>query len=144
MPRSDRYPEAVQFGHPQGTGVTTDTPGTIDYRLDRRRRLRAYRQGELDREEICDAQRELMRVAVDCSMAARTPCPICDGRTLRHVRFVFGPRLPSGGRCISSEAELRRLADRAGDHRCYLVEVCTACRWNHLLSTFLLRSRRSA
>jgi hypothetical protein len=134
----------VQLGHPEAAGVATETPGTIDYRLDRRRRLRAYRRGEIDREEICDAQRELMRVARECSVAARTACPVCEERTLRHVRYVFGPRLPSGGRCISSEAELRRLAERAGDHRCYLVEVCTECRWNHLLSTFLLRPRRSA
>lgn len=143
-PRRDRYPGTVQFVQPEGSGTSTGPSGTIDYRLDRRRTLRAYRKGELDRAEICDAQLELMRVANDCSEAARTACPVCEERTLRLVRYVFGPRLPRGGRCVSSEAELRRLAARPGEYRCYLVEVCRRCRWNHLLSTFLLRPLRSA
>lgn len=132
------FPQANASGRPG------DTPGTVDYRLDRRRLLRAVRAGEVDREEVCDAQIELMRVGRDYSRSASTPCPICGERTLKHVRFVFGPRLPAQGRCISSNKELARLAERAGEYRCYLVEVCIGCRWNHLLSTYLLAPRKSA
>jgi len=86
----------------------------------------------------------LLRVAREYSLAARTPCPICGERTLRNVRYVFGPRLPNGGRAIGSKAELERLAAKPGEHRCFLVEVCTQCRWNHLLSASVLGVRRSA
>ena len=102
------------------------------------------RAGEVDREEVCDAQIELMRVGRDYSRAASKPCPICGERTLKNVRFVFGPRLPSQGRCVTSAKEMQQLAERAGEHRCYLVEVCIGCRWNHLLSSYLLGPRKSA
>ena len=133
----------VQFPQAKGSGRPGSTPGTVDYRLDRRRVLRAFRAGEVDREEICDAQLELMRVGRDYSKAASTPCPICNERTLKYVNFVFGPRLPAAGRCISSTKELQRLAERPGDYRCYQVEVCISCRWNHLLSSYLLATKSS-
>ena len=140
----DRYPDGVQFPDASGRGRPGGAPGMIDYRLDRRRTLRAFRSGELDRQEICDAQIELMRVGRDYSKAATTPCPVCEERTLRHVRFVFGPRLPPAGRCVTSAKELERLAQKAADYRCYLVEVCIGCRWNHLLSSYLLTSKKTA
>jgi len=118
--------------------------GRVDYRLDRRRTLRALRAGEVSREDVCDAQSELLRVGRECSTAARTACPVCDERALRRVRFVFGPRLPSGGRAITSQAELERLATKAGEHRCFEVEVCLECRWNHLLATYVLRPRSAS
>lgn len=144
MARVDHYPVAVQFLQADGAGRPGSAPGTVDYRLDRRRLLRAVRAGEVDREEVCDAQIELLRVGKEYSRAAGTPCPICAERTLRHVRFVFGPRLPAAGRCITSTKELERLGERSGEYRCYLVEVCVSCRWNHLLSSYLLGTRRSA
>jgi hypothetical protein len=134
----------VHFAQSKGAGRPGDSPGTVDYRLDRRRLLRAVRAGEVDREEVCDAQIELMRVGREYSHAASAPCPICAERSLRHVRFVFGPRLPSSGRCITSTKELKRLGERAGEYRCYLVEVCIGCRWNHLLSSYLLGPRKTA
>lgn len=129
----------VSFLQPVEGGRPGAMPGTIDYRLDRRRVLRALRDGRVDRSELCDAQAELIRVAKEFSTAAPTPCPVCELRELRHVRYVFGPRLPAGGRCINSAKELDRLASKAGQFRCYLIEVCVDCRWNHLLTTFLLR-----
>jgi len=134
----------VQFPQSRGHGRPGAHPGTVDYRLDRRRLLRAVRAGEVDREEVCDAQLELLRVGRDYSTAAPTPCPLCATRKLRHVRFVFGPRLPKEGRAINSKRELERLSQRTGEYRCYLVEVCMSCRWNHLLSASPLGAQRSA
>ena len=119
-------------------GVEADTPGEIDYRLARRARIDGYRKGRLARQDVCDAQVELLRNAVQCSRPTRRRCPICDARPLVLVTYVFGPRLPPSGRCITSMAELRRLARRSGDHAAYEVEVCTSCRWNHLHRTYLL------
>ena len=134
----------MEFLEPKGKGRPGRVPGSIDYRLTRNRVLRSFRAGEVGEDEICDAQSELLRVAGSCSEPAPERCPVCADRTLRIVRFVFGPRLPSGGRAVSSEIELRRLAARSGEHRCYVVEVCTGCRWNHLRSSALLDDERSA
>lgn len=123
---------------PDQPGKPGPSPGSVDYRLNRRRAVRALRDGSLSREEACDAQLELMRVAQNFSKAARGPCPACAKRELRHVRYVFGPRLPKGGRCVQSDAEIERIAAKAGEFRCFLIEVCRSCRWNHLLSTSIL------
>lgn len=134
----------VDFLDPQAKGRPGTSPGSIDYRLTRSRVLRQFRAGELTETDICDAQRELMRVAHGCSVAARTPCPVCGQRGLKIVRFVFGPRMPAGGRAVASEPELARLSSKSGEHRCYVVEVCVDCRWNHLQSTYVLGAERSA
>ncbi|MBK7320924.1 MAG: DUF5318 family protein [Candidatus Microthrix sp.] len=62
------------------------------------------------------------------------------GSGLRLVRYVFGPRLPSGGRAVASAKGNEPIGRRKGDFRCYVIEVCTACAWNHLLRTFSCHS----
>lgn len=119
-------------------GADDGVPGEIDYRLARRARIDDYRAGRLARHEVCDAQPELLRNAVQCSRRTRRVCPICADQDLVVVTYVFGPRLPSAGRCVTSSAELRALAARRGSFAAYEVEVCTGCRWNHLSRTYLL------
>lgn len=118
------------------TGETR--PGEVDYRLARGARLTAFRTGRLSRMEVCDAQTELMRNANACGKATRRKCPVCDHRHLVDVTYVFGPRLPRSGRCITSTRELVTLAERAGKFEAYVVEVCTQCRWNHLTRAYPL------
>jgi hypothetical protein len=115
------------------------SPGEIDYRLARRRTLAAYRAGHLARHEICDAHPELRRAGAEVGTATRQRCPVCDDALLVNVTYVFGPRLPAFGRCITSTNELRRLAARKGEHTAYVVEVCPDCAWNHLVRAYLLR-----
>jgi len=134
----------MEFLQPRAKGRPGTSPGSVDYRLARKRVLRGLRSGDADPADFCDAQRELLRVALACSEHSDEPCPVCKEPDLRIVRFVFGPRLPKGGLCVTSKGELRRLADRSGEHRCFVVEVCPSCRWNHLLSTYLLGAERSA
>jgi len=92
--------------------------GRIEYRLMRESILRDYRRGRLGRLDVCDAQSELMRVAKNLGRATDTDCPICEQA---HVRV-----LPKSSR---KDAEVL----------CYLVEVCTECAWNHLVSVFAPR-----
>jgi len=113
-------------------------PGEIDYRLERQRILAAYRSGAQSGLAVCDAQVELLRNAEHCGTMTDEPCPICAEQELRHVTYVFGSRLPSGGRCISSPAELARLSKRKSPYSAYVVEVCIDCGWNHLVRSFLL------
>ena len=127
-------PESIRGG---------DAPGEIDYRLARQSVLSEYRKGRLARHEVCDAHPELVRAARECGDETRMTCPVCEEVNVVLVSYVFGPRLPAFGRCITSKAELRKIARRSGTFSCYVVEVCPSCSWNHLARTFLLNPARS-
>ena len=71
-------------------------------------------------------------------MPVSRPCPICDEADLVLVTYVFGPRLPAGGRCMSKKNELAAVAKRSGTFTGYVVEVCISCWWNHLMRSFLI------
>lgn len=136
----------LQSGYPFGvTSIPETSPslddvtglGQVEYRLARDQSVREYQRGRLSRNDICDAQTELLRVATNLGRETEIDCPICESERLRHVIFAFGPTLPAGGRAISSTRELRQLARslRSGV-AFYVVEVCLGCRWNHLVRMF--------
>lgn len=114
---------------PAAGGVAAD----IDYRLLREATLRAWRRGEVSLDQVCDAQRELLRNAEFCGTATEEPCPVCETQKLVQVTYVFGPRLPSHGRCVTTVKEMARLEARKSPGTGYVVEVCTGCGWNHLI-----------
>lgn len=119
--------------------------GTIDYRLARQAVIDQFRRGRLAQHEVCDAHPELRRAAAQVAEPTRQVCPICADAHVVLVSYVFGPRLPSHGRCITSRRELAdfaRKARRGGEYACYVVEVCPECWWNHLARTFLLGGDR--
>ena len=121
-----------------GSAPAPDRAGVIDYRLAREAVITDYREGRLGLEDVCDAHPELRRAARACSEPTTDGCPICEDAEVVHVTYVFGPRLPSHGRCVSTPAELARLARRRGTFTAYVVEVCPSCSWNHLARTFEL------
>ena len=124
-------------------GPLSSAPGEIDYRLARQSVLSEYRKGRLARHDVCDAHPELVRAAAKCGEPTRQRCPICEDADLVHVSYVFGPRLPAHGRCITRRSELRAIAKRSGEFACYVIEVCPACSWNHMARTYLLTSAKS-
>ena len=105
----------------------------VDYQLARQATLDLWRRGDLSRSKICDAQPMLLRNAIECGTRTEEVCPVCVSDQLAHVTYVFGARLPSHGRCISTENELVRLNTRKSCLSAYVVEVCTSCAWNHLV-----------
>jgi hypothetical protein len=111
------------------------TSARVEYRLMRESVIREYRRGRLGRLDICDAQPELLRVARNLGRQTSTECPICEEAQLVHVSFAFGPHLPSSGRALAP-GELGKLTRHRAELACYVVEVCTACSWNHLLRNF--------
>lgn len=119
-------------------GAGGDGPGEIDYRLARHALVSEYRKGRLAKHEVCDAHPELLRAAREVGDPTKLVCPICADEKVVLVSYVFGPRLPAFGRCVTSKAELRKLANRSGSFSCYVVEVCPGCAWNHLARTFVL------
>jgi hypothetical protein len=125
-------PQSLQRA-PSGDGA-----GHIDYQLARRHLVNEYKRGRLSRRDVCDAHPELLRAARNMGEVTARACPICEEDDVVLVTFVFGPRLPAHGRCVGSREELAKLAGRSGERVCYVVEVCPACSWNHLLRTFAL------
>lgn len=134
----------MAFGPGAIRGADQRTPGEIDYRLARQSVISEYRKGRLAQHEVCDAHPELMRAARECSEPTSRLCPICEGHHLVLVTYVFGPRLPKHGRCITDRRELQSLRRRSGDLAAYVVEVCPECAWNHLARTFMLNPATSA
>ncbi len=118
--------------------------GEIDYRLARQALIAQYRGGRLARNEVCDAHPELRRNASNLGLATDRPCPICDATDLVLLTYVFGPRLPKSGRCLSTKGELAKIARRKGDFTGYVVEVCTGCWWNHLMRSFPIAGRSTS
>jgi len=111
--------------------------GTVDYRLARHGVLSEYRKGRLARHEVCDAHPELLRVARDYTdETTQLDCPICEEVKLVLVSYVFGSYLGPAGRAVKDKLELARVTRRKGTYRCYVVEVCPGCGWNHLLRAF--------
>ncbi len=79
------------------------------------------------------------------SDTASTRQALTDSRSgLVEVTYVFGSRLPKHGRCVTTRAEMQRLQHRISVSTGYVVEVCTACGWNHLVRRFTLGGKRSA
>ena len=111
---------------------TSPTGGRVEYLLARNAVIREYRKGRLSRLDVCDAHPELLRAARNLGRPMGQQCPICEQWDLVDVTFVFGSRLPSGGRCVATEAELTRYWRRKEPVVCYVIEVCTDCSWNHL------------
>ncbi len=66
---------------------------------------------------------------------------MCAETSLVHVTYVFGDSLRQlSGRVWPSDglADLHRSVEECA---CYVVEVCTACLWNHLTQCYLLGRR---
>ena len=120
---------SVKMGLAQAIGGVAG----IDYRLMREMTLAGWREGRVSVSELCDAQPELRRNAEFCGRPSESPCPVCSAAGLVEVTYVFGPRLPRHGRCVTSDKEMTRLNARKQQSVGYVVEVCTDCGWNHLM-----------
>ncbi|WP_419918458.1 DUF5318 family protein [Candidatus Poriferisocius sp.] len=124
---------------PASAGVQPEPASTVHYRLARTHVLNRLKSGVRMADDVCDAHPELVRAGREVGTAAGEPCPVCQGDGLALVSYVFGPRLPAHGRCISYSGEIAKLARRKGRFTCYEVEVCPDCRWNYLRRSFVLQ-----
>jgi hypothetical protein len=132
----------VSFG--QGSlrgGGTGPLGGVVDHRLARQHLINEYRRGRLARHQVCDAHPELIRAAREVGEATQVDCPICAEAKLVLVTYVFGPRLPPYGRCVTHRRELAQLNRRPEQLAAYVVEACADCSWHHLLRVLPLGGR---
>ncbi len=110
----------------------------VDYRIARNATVKAWKDKQLGRLEVCDAQRELRRNAEFCGAETDRDCPVCTVEGLVEVTYVFGPYLPKHGRCVTTRKEMQRLQQRRSVSTGYVVEVCLECGWNHLIRRYTM------
>jgi hypothetical protein len=114
------------------TSYSSADGAVVEYGLIRHALLSALTAGAISRDDVCDAHPELLRAATHLGRASGERCPVCEDADLVEVTYVFGARLPAGGACPSTRAELSKLERREEPVQCYAVEVCTACHFHHL------------
>lgn len=108
---------------------------TVDHDLDRRRVLRALSRGEISRDRVCDAGREVLASADVLGTDAGRACPVC-GADLRETQWIHGTSMGEKSGTARSLAEIRQLLSGLGageELTVHTVEVCLRCGWNHLL-----------
>jgi hypothetical protein len=127
-----------------GVGALRGNGAVVDHRLSRRHLINEFHRGRLRQDQVCDAHPELIRAARNVGSSATISCPICEQPELKLITYVFGPRLPSHGRVVSTAKELATLNARPDELTAYVVEACVSCRWHHLLRVLPVgRSRRA-
>lgn len=90
----------------------------------------------------CDAEPILVRSALHHGEPSSASCPICDNDRLLNLNYVFGDQLGQYSGRIKSTAELEEMQDQFGEFKVCVVEVCTECRWNHMITSYLLGDGR--
>lgn len=111
----------------------------VDYALARRSTLAGLRNGRASTADVCDAHPYLLRAARYHGEPTEASCPVCRRGPLVHVTYTYGDCFAgeAQGRARAS-AELARLASELADFRVFVVEVCTDCGWNHLVTSYVL------
>jgi len=111
----------------------------IDYALARRAALATYARGRMRRAEICDADPYLLRAARYHGEPTDALCPVCRDASPVTVTYTYGDCFRAGfnGRAHSTR-DLAAMALEYPEFTVYVVEVCLGCRWNHLLTSYVL------
>lgn len=113
--------------------TSTADGAVVEFGLVRHALLAKIAAGSLRATDVCDAHPELVRAARNIGRSTGERCPLCSEVELVEVTYVFGARLPAGGTCPTSRAELLKLERRADPVQCYAVEVCVGCSFHHLV-----------
>ena len=122
--------------------TSTADGAVVEFGLVRHALLAKLAAGVIRHEDVCDAHPELLRAAKNLGRRTGETCPVCRDVELVEVTYVFGSRLPSGGTCPTSRAELLKLERREEPVQCYAVEVCVSCSFHHLVRKWSAGSRR--
>jgi hypothetical protein len=110
----------------------------VDYSLQKRALLREVFSGRVGTYEVCDASPYLKNAARFHGESTDRRCPICRRENLTLVHYIYGDELKQSAGQARTRAELPVLAMTFREFQVYVVEVCRACDWNHLVEQFLL------
>jgi hypothetical protein len=110
----------------------------VDFGLRRRALLRDLCSGRVSAHEVCDASPYLLSAARFHGEPTDDRCPVCRKEHLTHVHYVYGDELRQSAGQARRIAELGVLAMTLSEFQVYVVEVCRACSWNHLVEQYVL------
>lgn len=105
----------------------------VSHQWARHRLLEQWRSGAVAKDAVCDASFLLVTAARFHGHPAGKTCPVCESDELRLVFWVFGDSLGKASNTARNKEEIAAFAESGHDVTVHTVEVCTACRWNHLL-----------
>jgi hypothetical protein len=110
----------------------------VDFSLRRRALLREVQSGRVGTYEVCDASPYLKSAAKFHGEPTDELCPVCRHENPTHVHYIYGDELRQSSGQARRAAELPILAMTLSEFHVYVVEVCRACGWNHLVEQYLL------
>lgn len=111
----------------------------INYGLQRRSALASVFGGRpFEGVDVCDADPYLLKAARFHGVLTDDHCPICRTVLLAQVTYIYGDQLGHVSGSAIDPRRLDELAGTVGEFRVYVVEVCSGCRWNHLLTSYSL------
>ena len=128
----------VRAGRARTLGDVQTQRQVVDYALRRRSLLAQYHAGRVDETDVCDAQPHLLQAAKFHGQPSAEPCPVCRRTTMSEVSWVFGDQLKQAANSARAPEELTRMATLFEEFNVYVVEVCRACGWNHLVLSYVL------
>jgi uncharacterized ParB-like nuclease family protein len=122
-----------------GSGLDPSARDVVDYALAKRAALFDLAAGRTGPIDVCDAQTYLLRAARYHGEPLDRPCPVCQRDGLTAVTYTFGDcfRADANGRARRT-ADVAALARELPEFSVYVVEVCLDCRWNHLVTSYVL------
>jgi hypothetical protein len=110
----------------------------VDYSLRRRAVLESLRRGATSSTEVCDAHPYLLRAARFHGERIGRRCPICRGKALLLLRYVYSDELGQYSGRLRTADEVVQMAGEYGHLSVYVVEVCSGCAWNHLMASYVV------
>jgi hypothetical protein len=110
----------------------------VDYSLQKRALLREVFAGRVGTYDVCDASPYLKNAARFHGEPTDQRCPVCRRENLTHVHYIYGDELKQSAGQARTSAELASLAMTLREFQVFVVEVCRACDWNHLVEQYLL------
>ena len=80
----------------------------INYALQRRSSVQAWKSGRVLKTDLCDADTYLRKAALFHGVTTKRICPVCEIVNLIEISYVFGKELgPFSGRIKEYEARIR-------------------------------------
>jgi hypothetical protein len=115
----------------------------INYALQRRSSVEAWKSGRVLKTDLCDADPYLKKASLFHGVTTQRICPVCEIVNLVEISYVFGKELgPFSGR-IKAPHELLKMSKEHGQIKVFVVEVCQGCSWNHVYSSYVLGDGRN-
>lgn len=130
-------PSAEEFA-PEHVEDPERPRSVVSFALARRAALETMRRGGAFNSDYCDADPMLLRAAKYHGEPVERPCPVCRRPGLLEVTWVHGAQLGPLSGSARARAQLPSMAHEYGRFRVYVVEVCRACAWNHVVIAYTL------